>query len=102
MGHGHIDQRHARIINLFYANTFNPHLNLHRPCFFGLEKPGLEGKVIKTYPQSHIMTPWDRLQRIAQVQTGHRRRDDGRRDASPRLKGIEPPIRLQPGGAWRS
>ena len=64
MGHGHIDQRHARIINLFYANTFNPYLNFHRPCFFAVEKPGLKGKIIKTYPQSHIMTPWDRLQRI--------------------------------------
>lgn len=64
MGYGHIAQEHARIINLFYANTLNPYLNFHRPCFFCVEKPGPKGKIIKTYPLDQIMTPWDRLQRI--------------------------------------
>jgi transposase InsO family protein len=64
MGHGHIAQQHARIINLFYANTVNPYLNLHRPCFFPVDKIDAKGKIIKTYPHDQIMTPWDRLQRI--------------------------------------
>ena len=64
MGYGHIAQQHARIINLFYANTLNPCLNFHRPCFFPLEKLGPKGKIVKTYPLDQIMTPWDRLQRI--------------------------------------
>ena len=63
MGYGHIAQEHARIINLFYTHTLNPYLNFHRPCFFALEKIGLKGKIIKTYPHDQIMTPWDRLQR---------------------------------------
>ncbi len=64
MGHGHIAQEHARIINLFYANTVNPYLNFHRPCYFAVDKIDAKGKIVKTYPHDQIMTPWDRLQRI--------------------------------------
>lgn len=32
MGYGHIPSHHAREINTFYEQIFNPYLNFHRPC----------------------------------------------------------------------
>jgi hypothetical protein len=66
VGFQHIPQNHARQVNLFFANSLNPYLNFHRPCFFPVEKIDPKGKIVKTYPQQQIMTPWDRLQRIDQ------------------------------------
>jgi len=68
MGYGHIPQRHAAAVNDFYATTLNPYLNFHRPCFFAVDRVDAKGKVRKTYPQSQIMTPWDRLQTIPKYQ----------------------------------
>jgi transposase InsO family protein len=34
MGYDHIPQAYAKPINAFYQETFNPWLNLHRPCLF--------------------------------------------------------------------
>jgi hypothetical protein len=69
MGYSHIPQERAKFINLFFKNTMNPYLNFHRPCFFAVDKSNAKGKVIKTYPHDHIMTPWDRLQTIANFQS---------------------------------
>lgn len=64
MGYGHIPQRHAAAVNDFYGTTLNPYLNFHRPCFFAVDSVDAKGRVRKTYPQTQIMTPWDRLQSI--------------------------------------
>ena len=64
MGYAHIPQLHARAVNLFYANSLNPYLNFHRPCFFAVDTLSPKGKIVKTYPNDKIMTPWDLLRQI--------------------------------------
>lgn len=65
MGYSHIPQHHASAINAFYRELFNPYLNFHRPCYFAVDRVDAKGKVHKTYPHDQIMTPWERLQTVA-------------------------------------
>lgn len=65
MGYSHIPQHHASAVNAFYRDVFNPYLNFHRPCYFAIDHVDAKGKVRKTYPQDQIMTPWERLQTVA-------------------------------------
>ncbi len=69
MGYGHIPQKYATAINLFYSEVFNPYLNFHRPCYFAVDKIDAKGKVRKTYPHDQITTPWERLKSIPQFET---------------------------------
>lgn len=64
MGYSHIPQKHATAINRLYAQTLNPYLNFHRPCYFAVDKVDAKGKIRKTYPHDQIMTPWERLKSI--------------------------------------
>lgn len=64
MGFSHIPQIHAAAINRFYSEVFNPYLNFHRPCYFAIDKIDAKGKIRKTYPHDHIMTPWDRFKSV--------------------------------------
>ena len=57
MGYSHIPQKYAQPINAFYKNTFNPWLNLHRPCLFATEIVSPKGKVIKRYRNQEVKTP---------------------------------------------
>ena len=49
MGFAHIPQKHAAPINAFYQQTFNPWLNLHRPCMYATEVVSPKGKIVKRY-----------------------------------------------------
>jgi DNA-binding Lrp family transcriptional regulator len=49
MGYSHIPQKYAQPINAFYQKTFNPWLNLHRPCLFATK--------IKTNPPGSSQRP---------------------------------------------
>jgi hypothetical protein len=64
MGYSHIPQVHATKINRFYAQTLNPYLNFHRPCYYAVDTVDAKGKIRKTYPHDQIMTPWEKLQTI--------------------------------------
>ncbi len=64
MGYSHIPQIHATAINRLYAESLNPYLNFHRPCYFAVDKVDSKGKIRKTYPHDQIMTPWERLKSI--------------------------------------
>ena len=57
MGYSHIPQKYAQPINAFYKKTFNPWLNLHRPCLFATEIVSPKGKVIKRYRNQDVKTP---------------------------------------------
>jgi transposase InsO family protein len=57
MGYSHIPQQYAQPINAFYKNTFNPWLNLHRPCLFATEIVSPKGKVIRRYRNQDVKTP---------------------------------------------
>ena len=57
MGYSHIPKKYAQPINVFYQKTFNPWLNLHRPCMYATEVISPKGKVIKRYENKNVKTP---------------------------------------------
>ena len=61
MGYSHIPQRYAEPINLFYQQSFNPWLNLHRPCLFATEIVSPKGKILKRYKHKDVKTPLECL-----------------------------------------
>ncbi len=61
MGYAHIPQHFALRINAFYQETFNPWLNLHRPCLFATAVVGPKGKLIKRYKLADVKTPLECL-----------------------------------------
>lgn len=66
MGHSHIEQKHAPLINRFYQEHFNPYLNFHRPCGFAtvtVDEKGRRTKKYKTY-----QTPCERLKMIVEAE----------------------------------
>jgi len=65
MGYGHIPQEYATPINTFYQETFNPWLNLHRPCLFATEVVSPKGKIVKRYRHADVKTPLECLTGLA-------------------------------------
>ena len=65
MGYEHIPKEFAEPINAFYVETFNPWLNLHRPCLFATEVIDKKGKIIKWYDPKGAMTPLEKLAQLA-------------------------------------
>ncbi|MFY9259188.1 MAG: hypothetical protein WAO71_01630 [Gallionella sp.] len=66
MGYEHIPQQYAKPINAFYQETFNPWLNLHRPCMFATEIVNLKGKIIKRYKNQDVKTPLECLVQLSE------------------------------------
>ena len=64
MGYSHIPQQYAEPINAFYQTTFNPWLNLHRPCLFATETVNAKGKIVKRYKHADVKTPLECLTRL--------------------------------------
>lgn len=62
MGHWHIEQRLAPLINQFYMEYFNTYLNFHRPCGFATVMVDVKGKRSKKYET--YQTPHERLKSI--------------------------------------
>jgi hypothetical protein len=58
-GHNYIPKKHAKKINEFYRNYFNPYLNFHRPCGFATTITNSRGKEIKRY--QIYLTPFEAL-----------------------------------------
>jgi transposase InsO family protein len=65
MGYSHIPQKYAAPINAFYVQTFNPWLNLHRPCLFATEVVSDEGKIVKRYRHKDVKTPLAHLDKLS-------------------------------------
>lgn len=59
MGHGHIQKKHARLINQFYRENMDEYLNFHRPCGFATERIDKRGKIVKVYDV--YLTPHEKL-----------------------------------------
>ena len=66
LGYSHIPQKYATPINEFFMSTFNPWLNLHRPCLFASELVSPKGKVIKRYLHKDVQTPLARLAALSE------------------------------------
>ncbi len=67
MGHVHIPQKYAPIINVFCTEYLNPFLNFHRPCAFATNEINAKGKVKKVYKSDDYQTPVDTLLEIPNV-----------------------------------
>ena len=66
MGYDHIPQHYAQPINAFYQKTFNPWLNLHRPCLFASLTTNAKGKVVKRYRHENVKTPLECLVQLSE------------------------------------
>jgi hypothetical protein len=62
MGHGHIESRHAGIMEEFYEEHFNPYLNFHRPCGVPEVITNAKGKQRRVY--HWYATPWEILRHL--------------------------------------
>lgn len=65
MGYDHIPQQYAKPINAFYQETFNPWLNLHRPCLFATLITNAKGKAVKRYKHEDVKTPLECLAQLS-------------------------------------
>ena len=61
LGHAHIPQKFAPLINKFCTEHLNPFLNFHRPCAFATNEINNQGKVRKKYKTDDYAVPVDRL-----------------------------------------
>lgn len=68
MGHAHIPQKYAPLINVFCTKHLNPFLNFHRPCAFATDEVDAKGKVRKKYKTDDYAIPVDRLLAITNVE----------------------------------
>jgi hypothetical protein len=55
-------------INDFSVDYLCPHIDFHRPCFFSEIKIDTIGRQRKTYPFKSMMTPYDKLKTITEVE----------------------------------
>ena len=67
-GYTHLSQKWAPIINQFNRTHLNPYINYHRPCFFPKTIIDVKGKQRKTYPFESMMTPYDKLKSLPDVE----------------------------------
>ena len=65
MGYSPIPQQFAKPINTFYQETFNPWLNLHRPCLFATSVTNAKGKIVKRYRHEDVKTPLECLAQLS-------------------------------------
>ena len=69
LGHAHIPQRWASLLNAFHRRHLNPYVNYHRPCLFPVTLTDKAGKQRKRYPYESLMTPYEKLKSIADAKT---------------------------------
>jgi hypothetical protein len=62
MGYGHIECEHAKEIEAFYEEHFNPYLNFHRPC--GVPETVTNGKGKQRRIYRWYATPWEILRQL--------------------------------------
>lgn len=67
-GYTHIAQKWAPEINQFNRTYLNPYINYHRPCFFPITITDAKGKQQKTYPYKNMMTPFEKLKSLPDVE----------------------------------
>ena len=69
LGHAHIPQRWASLLNAFHHRHLNPYVNYHRPCLFPVTLTDKAGKQRKRYPYESLMTPYEKLKSIPDAKT---------------------------------
>jgi transposase InsO family protein len=69
LGYVHIPQVHATAINRYHRDFLNIYINFHRPCFFPISVIDHRGKIKKTYPYHEVMTTYEKLKSLPDVQS---------------------------------
>ena len=52
----------------YHRNFLNVYINFHRPCFFAVSVIDHRGKLKKTYPYHKVMTPYEKLKSLPEVE----------------------------------
>ena len=64
LGHDHIPQRFAPLVDAFTREHLSPYLNHHRPCLFATEREGANGRVRRVYRAADVQTPYAKLRSL--------------------------------------
>ena len=64
LGHDHIPQRFAPLVNAFAKDVLTPYLNHHHPCLFATEVRDAKGKVRRRYRRRDVATPYEKLKSL--------------------------------------
>lgn len=64
IGHGHIPQRFADLVNRFHLDHLVPYINYHRPCYFAETFIDAKGRQRKRYHYKDLMTPYEKLKSL--------------------------------------
>ena len=64
LGHDHIPQRFAPLVDAFAREHLSPYLNYHRPCLFATEREGANGRIRRVYRATDVQTPYDKLRSL--------------------------------------
>ena len=72
LGHDHIPQRFADIVNTFAQRELSPFPDFHRPCLFATEYRDGRGKVRRRYRRRDVATPYEKLKSLPDA-PGHLR-----------------------------
>ena len=64
LGHDHIPQRFAPLVDAFAREHLSPYLNYHRPCLFATEREGANGRVRRVYRAADVQTPYAKLRSL--------------------------------------
>ena len=67
-GYVHISQDWADELNDFNRQYLIPSINYHRPCYFPVTTTDEKGKQRKKYPYDKMMTPYEKLKSLDNVQ----------------------------------
>lgn len=62
LGYGHIESKHAEVIEEFFEQHLNPYLNYHRPCGVPEVVTNAKGKQRRVY--RWYATPWEILRQL--------------------------------------
>ena len=64
LGHDHIPQRFAPLVDDFARGVLTPYLNYHHPCLFATEVRDAKGKVRRRYRREDVATPYEKLKSL--------------------------------------
>ncbi len=64
LGHDHIPQRFAPLVDAFAQQHLSPYLNYHRPCLFATERAVANGRIRRVYRAADVQTPYEKLRSL--------------------------------------
>ncbi len=68
LGHEHIPQRFAPLVDAFAQQHLSPYLNYHRPCLFATERAAANGRIRRVYRAADVQTPYDKLRSLTNAE----------------------------------